>query len=86
MPHLHHLQTSFNSKVTDMKEAADLLSEYTKKSTVTVTIKDVANTATQPPPVVQGSTTIPHHLQPMHRKKESAPLHHGGRMITCIIH
>ena len=46
MPHLHHLQTSFNSKVTDMKEAADLLSEYTKKSTVTVTIKDVANTAT----------------------------------------
>ena len=31
MSHLHH------SKVTDMKKAADLLSEYTKKATETVT-------------------------------------------------
>ena len=57
--HLHHLQASFNSKVTDMKEAADLLSEYTKKVTVTVTVKDVANTTAPPPPVLPVSTTSP---------------------------
>ena len=32
--HLHHLQISLNSKVTEMKEAADLLANYTKKATV----------------------------------------------------
>ena len=48
MPHLHHLQASFESKVTDMKEAADLLSEYTKKAAETVTVKNVANTAVPP--------------------------------------
>ena len=31
--HLHHLQASFNSKVTEIKKAADLLAEYTKKVT-----------------------------------------------------
>ena len=31
-----------------MKVAADLLSEYTKKVTVTATVKDVANTAAPP--------------------------------------
>ena len=45
MSHLHYLQASFNSKVTDMKKAADLLLEYTKTATETVTVKNVANTA-----------------------------------------
>ena len=31
-----------------MKEAADLLSEYTKKATETVTVKNVANNAAPP--------------------------------------
>ena len=31
-----------------MKEAADLLSEYTKKATETVTVKNVANTVVSP--------------------------------------
>ena len=48
MSHLHHLQTSFNSKVTDMKKAADLLLEYTKKATETVTVKNVANNVAPP--------------------------------------
>ena len=42
--HLYHLQASFRSKVADIKEAADLLSEYTKKATETVTVKNTANT------------------------------------------
>ena len=61
--HLHQLQASFNSKVTDMKEAADLLSEYTKKATETVPIKTATNTAAPPtpplpPPTVVASTTV----------------------------
>ena len=48
MSHLHHLQASFNSKATDMKEAADILSEYTKKATETGTVKNVANNVAPP--------------------------------------
>ena len=40
--HLHHLQTVFNSKVSEMKEAADLLAEYTKQATVSVPVTNVA--------------------------------------------
>ena len=85
MSHLHHLQASFNSKVTDMKEAADLLSEYTKKVTVTVTVKDVANTAAPPPPVVPVSTTSPQvaTIAPpaANAQEEVAPLRRGARKI-----
>ena len=42
-----------------MKDATDLLSEYTKKATVTVTVKNIANTAAPSPPVVPVSTTSP---------------------------
>ena len=49
MSHLHH------SKVTDMKEAADLFSEYIKKATETVTPKNTANTTVPPPSVVPSS-------------------------------
>ena len=48
-----------------MKEAADLLSEYTKKASNTVPIKTVANTAATPtptppllPPAVIAPTTV----------------------------
>ena len=44
LSHLNHLQTSFNSKVSEMKAAADLLSEYTKKATKTTP-------PTTPPPL-----------------------------------
>ena len=63
--HLHQLQASFNSRVTDMKEAANLLSEYTKKATKTVPIKTTVNTAAPPtptppfpPPAVVAPTTV----------------------------
>ena len=39
-----------------MKDATDLLSEYTKKATVTVTVKNIANTAVPP--------TLPFPLSP----------------------
>mgnify|MGYP006061460983 CR=1 FL=1 len=38
--HLNHLQTSFNSKVSELKAAADLLAEYTKKATVSSPVND----------------------------------------------
>ena len=69
-----------------MKEAADLLSEYTKKVTVTATVKDVANTAAPPPPVVPVSTTSPlvATIAPpaANTMEESAPLCRGGCNIT----
>ena len=63
MSHLHQLQASFNSKVTDMKEAADLLSEYTKKATETLPVKTATTTTAPttpilPPPTVVASTTV----------------------------
>ena len=42
MFHLHHLQASFNSKVTETKEAADLLAKYTKKATSSFSVNNVA--------------------------------------------
>ena len=40
--HLNHLQTTFNSKVTEMKEAADRLADYTKKVTVSSPVNNSA--------------------------------------------
>lgn len=51
MSPLHHLQASFNSKVTDKKESADLLSEHVKKVSESVHIKTVANKTTAAPPL-----------------------------------
>ena len=72
--HLHHLQTVFNSKVSEMKEAADLLAEYTKKATVSspVSNDDIADeiVATFAVPVVNPllSTTD----RPKRVRKQSA--------------
>ena len=69
-----------------MKEAADLLSEYAKKVTVTDTAKDVAHTAAPPPPVVPVYTTSPQvaTIAPpaANAQEELAPLRRGGRKIT----
>ena len=68
-----------------MKEAADLLSEYTKKATETVTVKNVANTAVPPPPGIPVvSTTGPLvvvTIAPLaaNTMEESAPLRRGRR-------
>ena len=65
--HLNDLQTSFNSKVSEMKEAADLLSEYTKKATETVPIKSVVNTAapqTPPLPLPPAAAVAPTAVNP----------------------
>ena len=72
--HLHHLQTNFNSKVSEMKEAADLLADYTKKATASspVTNAAIANeiVATFAVPVVNPllSTTV----RPKRVRKQSA--------------
>ena len=50
--HLNHLQTSFNSKISEMKAAADLLSEYTKKATKTAP-------PTSPPPLPSAALVAP---------------------------
>ena len=70
-----------------MKEAADLLSEYTKKATVTVTVKNIANNAALPPPLVPVSTTSPLVATiiapPVAMAKEaSAPLCRGHCTVT----
>ena len=69
-----------------MKDATDLLSEYTKKATITVTIKNIANAAALPPPVVPVSTTSPlvaTIAPPAAMAKEaSAPLCRGHCTIT----
>ena len=68
-----------------MKEAADLLSEFTKKATVTVTVKNIANTAAPPPPVVPVSTTSPlvaTIAPPAMAKEALAPLCRGHCTIT----
>ena len=68
-----------------MKDATDLLSEYTKKATVTVTVKNIANTAAPSPPVVPVSTTSPQvaTIAPpaANAQEEVAPLRRGARKI-----
>ena len=49
--HLHYLQASFNSKVIEMKKAADLLAEYTREVTQSSpSSKDINDIPTPPPP------------------------------------
>ena len=82
--HLNHLQTSFNSRVTEMKEAADLLSEYTKKAIKTVPIKTVGNTTAPPTPPIPSppaAVVVPITVNPptvdldaIHPKRNRKPL------------